>query len=93
MNSVCGNAERKFSSRVFRVAPRHALAGMAVAVVALAGAVSPATAGTGLPVFTVTGTYSGTNAVTNSASVFLPGGIKTVQYSVNPGDTAEDIAN
>ncbi len=93
MNSVFGNAGGMFLSRPFRAVPRHTLAGMVVAAVALASAVSPAMAGTGLPVFTVSGTYSGANAVTNSASVFLPGGIKTVQYSVAPGDTAQDIAD
>jgi len=93
MNRVCANTGYRFLLRRFRVVPPRALVGMAVAAGALATAVPPALAGTGLPVFTVSGTYNGTNAVTNSASVFLPGGIKTVQYSVAPGDTAETIAD
>lgn len=63
-----------------------------IAIGVLAAAASPTFASNGLPVFSVSGTYSGTNVITNSASVFLPGGIKTVQYTVNPGDTAATIA-
>ena len=52
----------------------------------------PALAGNMLPVFTVSGNYTGAAAVLNSASVFVPGGVLTVQYTVNAGDTAAMIA-
>ena len=40
----------------------------------------------------MSGNYAGTAAVLNSASVFIPTGILTVQYEVNVGDSAQTIA-
>ena len=55
----------------------------------------------GNPAFTVSGTgYPLLKAngqpnvpVVNSASVFVPGGVLTVIYTVNPGDSAQTVAN
>jgi hypothetical protein len=49
-------------------------------------------AGNSNPVLSVSGTYTGAAVVLNSASVFIPTGILTVQYEVSPGDTAQVIA-
>jgi hypothetical protein len=55
---------------------------------------SPAFAGNGQPVFTVSGNtaYSG-NGMLNSASVFLPGGVLTVQYPILKNFTVQQIAD
>jgi len=55
--------------------------------------VSVAMASNMLPVFTVEGDFKGSVFVENTASIFVPTGVLSVSYIVNPNNTAATIAD